>query len=222
MNAAAVQALESLLVFTLGIARNRPQLPDEPCILIANHNSALDTYVLANLLTYAHKRRTRVVAAQDTFAAGLLGWFAKATLDTVLVARRPRKGVDPLAEPKALLQAGKSLVIYPEGTRGEPGEMAPFRRGIGLLADAFPDLPIYPVYIHGVERCLGRSEILVVPFQVRLVVDEAPLRGRDFREVPDESEREHSARIALALENRVRSLGGLPPRVPPSEALPAS
>ena len=92
--------------------------------------------------------------------------------------------------------------------------MAPFKRGIGLLAMAHPDLPIYPVYIRGVERCLGRHEVLVVPFQVGITVDEAPLRGCDLFALPGEGERERSARIALALENRVRSLGGLPERWP--------
>ncbi len=166
----------------------------------------------ASLLAWDHKRRTRVAAARDTFGNGLLGWFARTTLDTVLVERRPTKGQDPLEPLKALLVEGRSLVLYPEGTRGEPGDLVPFKRGIGLLAMAFPEIPIYAIYIRGVERCLGRKEVLLVPFQVRLMADHTPLCGGDFPPLPGEGERERSARIALALENRLRALGGLGPR----------
>jgi 1-acyl-sn-glycerol-3-phosphate acyltransferase len=209
MNRAAVQAIEIGLTFLFGIRKNRARLPDDQCLLVANHNSFLDTYALASLLSFAHKGRTRVAAAKDTFAGGLLGWLARTTLDVVLVERRPA-GQDPLAEIKAILRGGSSLILFPEGTRGEPGELVRFKRGVGLLAVEHPDLPVYPVFMRGLDRCLGRNDSLLVPFEVRLTAAETPLFGRESLRACPESVRDASRHFTLAVENAVRRLGGLP------------
>ena len=209
MNLPVVRTIEWFLVFFFGIRKNVPRLPDEQCVVAANHNSALDTYVLASLLTRRHRRKTRVIAAKDTFSTGLLGWFARWSLDVVLVDRHGRGHHDLLEEPKRLLLEGWSLILYPEGTRGEPGKIAPFKRGIGVLAAQFPDLPFFPVFIRGVERCLARNEYLAVPFEIQIEAGLAPLRGRDFLSAhPDP--RDASKAFAQALEDEVRQLGRQP------------
>jgi 1-acyl-sn-glycerol-3-phosphate acyltransferase len=209
MNRTAVQCIEIGLTLLFGISKNRARLPDEQSLLVANHDSFLDAYALASLLSWRHKGRTRVAAAKDAFATGPLGWFARTTLDVVLVERRPA-GQDPLAEIKELLRRGSSLILFPEGTRGEPGQMTRFKRGVGLLAVEFPDLPVYPVFMRGVERILGRNDSLLVPFEIGLTVAEAPLFGRDSQRAFPESPRDASRHFAAAAENAVRRLGGLP------------
>jgi len=209
MNRFAVRTLELFLVFFFGLRKNVKHVPDGQCIIVANHNSSLDTYVLASLLSWQHKRKTRVVAAKDTFAHGFAGWFARWSLHAVLLERNPHGRHDPLAEVKQLLNDGWSLIIYPEGTRGEPGRMASFKRGIGVLAAGFPDLPVYPVFIEGVDRCLARNEYLMVPFEIAIRVAERPVYGRDFLSQAGDP-REASKLIARALEDVVRCLGGLP------------
>jgi 1-acyl-sn-glycerol-3-phosphate acyltransferase len=206
MNLFAVTAIEWFIVFFFGLRKNVEHVPDGQCILVANHNSSLDTYVLASLLSPEHKRKTRAVAAKDTFAAGWGGWFARWSLDAVLVERHPHGSRDPLADVKQLLADGWSLILYPEGTRGEPGKMASFKRGIGVLATDHPDLPIYPVFIKGVERCLARDEYLVVPFEIAIQVAEQPVYGRDFLQQAGDK-REVSKLIARALEDAVRAMG---------------
>lgn len=219
MNLPVVRAIELFLVFFFGIRKKIRHLPDEQCILAANHNSALDTYVLASLLGSHHRKMTRVIAAKDTFASGLLGWFARWSLDVVLVDRHAVGHHALLEEPKRLLQEGWSLILYPEGTRGEPGKIESFKRGVGVLATEFPDVPFYPVFIRGVERCLARNEYLAVPFEIALEVGEAPLYGRDFlKEDPDP--RRASKTFAGALEDEVRRLGWQPRTTPPVTRAP--
>lgn len=217
MNLPVVQAIEWFLIFFFGIRKNLPHLPDAQCVIAANHNSALDTYVLSSLLSHRHRKQTRVIAAKDTFASGLLGWFAQWSLDVVLVDRHGSGHHDPLEEPRRLLRDGWSLILYPEGTRGEPGRIASFKRGVGVLATQFPDLPFYPVFIRGVERCLARNEYLAVPFEINLEAGLAPLRGRDFLP-PDQDPRNASKAFVLALEDEVRRLGRQPR--PPASRLP--
>ncbi len=208
MNLFAVETLEVFLMFLFGLRKNIKHVPDGQCIIAANHNSSLDTYVLASLLSSEQKKRTRVVAAKDTFARGFAGWFARWSLHAELLERNPRGAHDPLAGAKQLLKDGWSLIVYPEGTRGEPGRMAPFKRGVGVLAADFPDLPVYPVFIKGVERCLARTEYLVVPFEISLQVAEQPVYGRDFLG-PAADPREASKLFTKALEDVVRSMGGV-------------
>ncbi|MBN1269683.1 MAG: 1-acyl-sn-glycerol-3-phosphate acyltransferase [Kiritimatiellae bacterium] len=208
MNARAVSVIELFLVFFFGIRKNRKRLPDEQCIVIANHNSSLDTYVLASLFSWRHKNRTRVAAAKDTFAGGFAGWVAQKTLQVILVDRAPVGAHDPLAEVKQLLREGNSLIIYPEGTRGEPGKIEEFKRGIGVLAAEFPDLPVYPVFIKGVEKCLARDEYLLVPFEIHIKVAENPVRGREFLK-DGANKREASKEITKALEQKVCALGAV-------------
>lgn len=207
MNLWIVGLIEVLLKFLFGIRRNVRHLPEGPCIIVSNHNSALDTYVLATLLTREHRRRTCVAAARDTFAAGLLGAFARWSLDVVLVDRRPKAHEDPLDPLKERLAQGRSLILYPEGTRGEPGRIEPFKRGVGLLGTAFPDLPIHPVFLKGVENCLGRNEFLLVPFEISLRVGERPLYGRDALAQAG-NVRDASLLLTRQLEEEVRRLAG--------------
>lgn len=209
MNLYAVRTFELFLIFLFGIRKNIKHLPDEQCIVIANHNSDLDTFVLASLLGWKHKQRTQVVAAKDTFAGGVAGWIAAWALNALLVERHPAGHHDPLAEVKDVLRKGQSLIIYPEGTRGEPGKMESFKRGVGVLAAEFPDLPVYPVFIKGVERALARNEYLMVPFEIGLTVASKPFYGRDF--LKDADPREASKLITQALEDEVQRLGGLKP-----------
>jgi len=50
-----------------------------------------------------------------------------------------------------LIQEGKKILIFPEGTRSEDGEIGPFKQGIGMLATR-AKCPIIPAYIHGTHE----------------------------------------------------------------------
>jgi hypothetical protein len=71
------------------------------------------------------------------------------------------------------LDAGDNLILFPEGTRGAPGELAPFHTGIGRLLETHPDLPVIPAHILGPERALPRGASLPLPVWNRVVLGPA-------------------------------------------------
>ena len=97
---------------------------------------------------------------------------------------------------KAAVERGDSLIIFPEGTRGEPGVIAPFKPGVGEIARSFPQVPIYPCFIAGIERVWPRSTWLPLPFNVEIMV------GKPYYADPTMHRRE----IAQQLEAEVRTL----------------
>ena len=61
------------------------------------------------------------------------------------------------------LRNGDSLVIFPEGTRGNKGDPQPFKAGLYHLAEAFPEVQLIPAWIDNVQRVMPKGEVVPVP-----------------------------------------------------------
>ncbi len=149
-------------------------------IYFANHTSHLDFLVIWAALPAAVRARTRPVAAYDYWARGRLRrWLAERVFGAVLVERHRREGPnDALARMLAMLDAGCSLILFPEGTRGRGDGIAPFRSGLYNLGRLRPDVELVPVYLENLGRVLPKGEFLPVPLRSRVVFG-PPLRVAD-------------------------------------------
>ncbi len=162
--------------------RNRHGLPLRgPAIIVANHNSHLDTIVLMSLVPGHALKRYRPAAAADHFMKpGFVGFMARNIL-RILAIDRSGTGAQTALEPVTqAITDGEIVILFPEGTRGEPEHRARFRRGIAMLVEAHPDVPVIPVFIYGLGRALPKGSSLLVPFFCDVVVGE-PMDLRDHR-----------------------------------------
>lgn len=184
--------------------------PDGPVIYIANHNSHLDAMSLMTIVPSHRIHLTHSVAAQDFFGrSGFRSWSMKNLVNAVLISRtREERDVDPIELLDAMLRQGHSLILFPEGTRGVPGVMADFKRGVGHLASRHPDIPVIPVYLDGLYRNLPKGRTLIVPFGGTLVIGD-PMSFPAGTTVDAITEKAQSAIVSMALE--LKNENRLPP-----------
>ncbi len=164
-----------LIVLGLNV-RHRERLPRKgPAILVANHNSHLDTMVLMTLIPGRLLTATRPVAAMDYFMRNpWLAWFATKIVGIIPIERKGQKGGEhPLQVCYDALEQNNILIFFPEGSRGEPEELSQFKGGISLISEKYPDLPIVPILLHGLGKSLPKGEALLVPFFCDVFIGEA-------------------------------------------------
>lgn len=157
-----------LVLFIMGLSvRGKEHLPrNGPAIIVSNHNSHLDAVTLMSLFPLFKLRHIRPVAAADYFMKpGFMQWFSLNIIGIVPVDRHARdKGEDPFVYVNKELEEGNILIIFPEGTRGEPEQMAELKKGISHLVEKHPHVPITPVITRGLGKALPRGSYLPVPF----------------------------------------------------------
>ena len=169
-------------------------------IYFANHASHGDFILISTCLPFAERRRTAAVAGADYWNAGPIRRFISGgMLRTVLVERNwVERSADPMQVMLAALDAGQSLIFFPEGTRNMTEEpLLRFRSGLYNLATLRPDIELVPCWIENMSRVLPKGALLPVPLLCRIVFG-APLVLQAGEERKVFLDRARQALLALA------------------------
>lgn len=168
-----------VVLLWLGLhVRHRERLPRKgPAIVAANHNSHLDILALLSLFPLLSIPGVQPAAAADYFFKNAwIKWFSLHVVGIIPVVRGGLSHGDPLQDCYRALEQDKVLVIFPEGTRGEPEQMADLKAGIWHLAQRFPHVPVIPVFMHGLGKAMPKGSWIPVPFFINVGIG-MPLYG---------------------------------------------
>jgi 1-acyl-sn-glycerol-3-phosphate acyltransferase len=172
---------------------------DRPRIYFANHTSHIDTVAIWSALPPELRAKTRTAAAADYWGTSALKrTIALQALNAVLIDRkRADAQADPLGPLYGVLEAGQSIIIFPEGTRRPEPLPAEFKSGLYHLARRFPGVELIPVYLDNLHRSLPKGTLFPVPL-ICTVRFGAPLPRVDGEDKTAFLERARNAVIELA------------------------
>jgi 1-acyl-sn-glycerol-3-phosphate acyltransferase len=133
-------------------------------VYFANHTSHLDAVVLWSALPAEIRNLTRPVAAKDYWGQSQWRRFLASSFNAMLIDRKEIK-VHQSPVDMMLREMGDvySLIVFPEGSRAEDGNMGEFKSGLYHIAKKRPDLELVPVYMDNLNRILPRGEYMPVP-----------------------------------------------------------
>jgi len=114
----------------------------KPYVFVANHQSYLDIPFLFRAIPV----NLYFIAKKEVKMIPFVGWYMMAT-GMIFIDRSNRaKSIASLDRSAKLIHNGKSVILFPEGTRSRDGYLANFKKGPFVLASK-ADVQIAPVGI---------------------------------------------------------------------------
>ncbi|MBS2033745.1 1-acyl-sn-glycerol-3-phosphate acyltransferase [bacterium] len=170
-------------------------------IYFGNHTSHMDFVVLWSVLPDEVRTQTRPVAAEEYWTTSKLRKYVAAEVFRAVLVDRNSSTVEERRNQMERMLEGmgqdQSLIIFPEGTRGEGDEVQPFKSGLYHLAKAKPQVELVPVYLENLNRVLPKGEYLPVPLLSRVYFG-PPMHLQDGETKEAFLERARQAMIGLA------------------------
>jgi len=181
---------------------------DGPYILAANHCSHLDSVAIREVLG-SRASSLHVMGAKDYFFdTRLKSWFFTTFLNA-LPFDREENAAESLTSCKSVLENGRAILLFPEGTRSVNGELQSFKSGVGVLAVEL-DYPVIPIYLRGTFDSLPKGRSLPRPRRIDVHIGAA----MDFKDIKNERGTTNPTqlyrRAANELRSRIDALSTLP------------
>ena len=136
----------------------------EQRIYFANHQSHADLVLMWAALPEELRSITRPIAAKDYWTrTAFKRWITTSVFHAIYVDRVKTGDQDPLEPLIDALTNGDSIILFPEGTRGNQEEPQSFKSGLYNLAVKFPQVVLVPAWINNVQRVMPKGEVVPVP-----------------------------------------------------------
>jgi len=115
-------------------------IPAGPCVILSNHQSAWESLYLQGLF-----QPVSFVLKRELLWIPLFGWTLALLRPIAIKRAKPAAAMrQVLKQGKSRLEEGLKVVIYPEGTRMDPGELGKFKSSGAAIA-ALAGVPILPL-----------------------------------------------------------------------------
>jgi len=136
-----------------------------PKVFYANHTSHLDFAVIWSALPSVERDRVRPVAGRDYWMKNRARRYVSSEIFKALLIERQhvtRKN-NPMEAMAVALEAGSSLIVFPEGTRGTRSKPVDFKPGLFHLHRDCPEIPLIPVHLQNLNRMMPKGAFLPIP-----------------------------------------------------------
>ena len=141
--------------------------PKKPYVFMSNHQGFFD--IPAACATIPNN--IHFVAKKSLGYVPVLGWYIRVAGHILIDRGRRQEAMRSLELAGAKIAKGKSIIIYPEGTRSRDGVIRPFKKGPFVMALA-AQVPIVPVAIEGTKDIMTKGGIRMRPGRVRIRLGE--------------------------------------------------
>jgi 1-acyl-sn-glycerol-3-phosphate acyltransferase len=132
-----------VIVGTRMEVRGQEKLPEGPFLIAAKHQSAWDTFALILLF-----RDPAVVMKAELMRIPLYGWFSrKFGMIPIRRERGPAALREMVRAAKKRIEAGRTVLVFPEGTRRLPGAAPDYKPGVLLLYEGL-GVPCVPLALN--------------------------------------------------------------------------
>lgn len=183
-----LQVIIGVKYYNKKVLKNQTQF-----ILVSNHNSHIDTMAMMAAVPFRKLYKTHPVAAGDYFGNRKIKTFlTKLFVNGILIARKKEeKGEfgDTIEKLSKILNDGNSLILFPEGSRGEPEKIQRFKKGIGVLLQQNPTICYVPVFTQGLGTVMPKGKFLFVPYESDIYFGQPTIaKGKEVDEIVAEIE----------------------------------
>jgi 1-acyl-sn-glycerol-3-phosphate acyltransferase len=139
--------------------------PNQPYVFVSNHFSYLDA---APLFAFTG-RRMGAIAKKELLKAPILG-YGMGFVNIIAIDRSNReRAVETMKAATDRLRSGISFLVCPEGTRAQPGEMLPFKKGAFHMA-VQAGVPIIPIALKNSDVLMGKGTGEAWPGTIEMVM----------------------------------------------------
>ncbi len=136
-----------------------------PVILMSNHQSLVD--IAAIVSTLPRSQSWRFVAKRELTRVPIFGQVLTASGHVIIDRGNRERAVASLRRAAAMIRAGTTVIVFPEGTRSPSGNLRTFKSGPFHLA-LEAQVPIIPVTVSGSQRITPKGELRVYSGTVRI------------------------------------------------------
>ncbi len=137
---------------------------NHPCVVASNHASLFDIPILASVMPVPYSW----LAKKSLFRIPIIGWGLKIGRHISVDRVNAVKGKKAIERAVDRLKSGKSIIIFPEGTRTVDGRLRAFKRGFAEIASR-ADVKVVPVAIVGSFEIKPKNRWYLVPVNVKVI-----------------------------------------------------
>lgn len=152
----------------------------EPTVYLSNHQSSWETLLFFTLIFPISP-----ILKMELFKIPFWGWALRLMKPIAIDRSKPREAARSLLlQGEQRLKQGNSIIIFPEGTRSEPGTIRKFSRGGASLAVA-ANVPIVPI-VHNAGYAWPPRQFIKYPGTITVEFG-APIRvdGKSVNELTE-------------------------------------